>query len=336
MKAAVIKSPYEVEIVEKGLPEIKEGEALVSVKICGICGSDLHVYRGKHPFVKEPRVPGHEFSGVVAEGDIYSRGEAVTVEPLIPCGKCDLCIRGEYNVCRNLKVIGIHVDGAMAEYVKVPEDRIYRLPKGVSFKEGALIEPLAVAVHIVRRAKVSLNDDVLILGAGPIGLLVLQVAKLLGVKRIFITDVVDYRLDLAEKLGADYTINASVDSVEEVVYKATNGLGVDIAIEVAGAPNTPLQAVKLTKPHGRVVIVGFFEEPRVPMDMTEIVAKELEIVGSRVYWHDFKTAIDLVARRVINVKRIVTHSFPLEDVAKAFEVADKKLYNAVKVLVLIS
>ena len=336
MKAAVIKSPYEVEIVEKGLPEIKEGEALVSVKMCGICGSDLHVYRGKHPFVKEPRVPGHEFSGVVAEGDIYSRGEAVTIEPLIPCGKCDLCIRGEYNVCRDLKVIGIHVDGAMAEYVKVPEDRIYRLPKGVSFKEGALIEPLAVAVHIVRRAKVSLNNDVLILGAGPIGLLVLQVAKLLGVKRIFITDVVDYRLDLAEKLGADYTINASVDSVEEVVYKATNGLGVDIAIEVAGAPNTPLQAVKLTKPHGRVVIVGFFEEPRVPMDMTEIVAKELEIVGSRVYWHDFKTAIDLVARRVINVKRIVTHSFPLEDVAKAFEVADKKLYNAVKVLVLIS
>jgi len=336
VKAAVIKSPYEVEIVEKGLPEIKEGEALVSVKMCGICGSDLHVYRGKHPFVKEPRVPGHEFSGVVAEGDIYSRGEAVTVEPLIPCGKCDLCIRGEYNVCRDLKVIGIHVDGAMAEYVKVPEDRIYRLPKGVSFKEGALIEPLAVAVHIVRRAKVSLNDDVLILGAGPIGLLVLQVAKLLGVKRIFITDVVDYRLDLAEKLGADYTINASVDNVEEVVYKATNGLGVDIAIEVAGAPNTPLQAVKLTKPHGRVVIVGFFEEPRVPMDMTEIVAKELEIVGSRVYWHDFKTAIDLVARRVINVKRIVTHSFPLEDVAKAFEVADKKLYNAVKVLVLIS
>ncbi|HHC19180.1 MAG TPA: hypothetical protein ENK81_02105 [Euryarchaeota archaeon] len=336
MKAAVIKSPYEVEIVEKGLPEIKEGEALISVKMCGICGSDLHVYRGKHPFVKEPRVPGHEFSGVVAEGDIYSRGEAVTVEPLIPCDKCDLCIRGEYNVCRNLKVIGIHVDGAMAEYVKVPEDRIYRLPKGVSFKEGALIEPLAVAVHIVRRAKVSLNDDVLILGAGPIGLLVLQVAKLLGVKRIFITDVVDYRLDLAEKLGADYTINASVDNVEEVVYKATNGLGVDIAIEAAGAPNTPLQAVKLTKPHGRVVIVGFFEEPRVPMDMTEIVAKELEIVGSRVYWHDFKTAIDLVTRRVINVKRIVTHSFPLEDVAKAFEVADKKLYNAVKVLVLIS
>ena len=332
----MIKSPYEVEIVEKGLPEIKEGEALISVKVCGICGSDLHVYRGKHPFVKEPRVPGHEFSGVVAEGDIYSRGEAVTVEPLIPCDKCDLCIRGEYNVCRNLKVIGIHVDGAMAEYVKVPEDRIYKLPKGVSFKEGALIEPLAVAVHIVRRAKVSLNDDVLILGAGPIGLLVLQVAKLLGVRRIFITDVVDYRLDLAEKLGADYTINASVDSVEEVVYKATNGLGVDIAIEVAGVPNTPLQAVKLTKPHGRVVIVGFFEEPRVPMDMTEIVAKELEIFGSRVYWHDFKTAIDLVARRVINVKRIITHSFPLEDVAKAFEVADKKLYNAVKVLVLMS
>jgi len=336
VKAAVIKGPYEVEIVEKGLPEIKEGEALISVKVCGICGSDLHVYRGKHPFVKEPRIPGHEFSGVVAEGSIYSRGEAVTVEPLIPCGKCDLCIRGEYNVCRDLKVIGIHVDGAMAEYVKVPEDRVYKLPKGVSFKEGALIEPLAVAVHIVRRAKVSLNDDVLILGAGPIGLLVLQVAKLLGVRRVFITDVVDYRLELAEKLGADYTINASADNVEEVVRKATNGLGVDVAIEVAGVPSTPLQAVKLTKPHGRVVIVGFFEESRVPMSMTEIVAKELEVIGSRVYWHDFKTAIDLVARRVINVKRIITHSFPLEDAAKAFEVADKKLYNAVKVLILVS
>ncbi len=333
LRAALITRPYEVKVIERDIPEVKENEVLISVRACGICGSDLHIYRGRHPFVKEPRIPGHEFSGIVVEGDEYSKGERVTVEPLIPCGKCELCRRGEYNVCRSLKVLGVHVDGAMAEYVKVPKSRVFKLPKSLGFEEGALVEPLAVAVHVVKRAGIKLGDDVFIIGAGPIGLLILQVAKAVGARRIFISDVIDYRLDVAEKLGADYIINPTRDDVIQTIASLTKYRGIDVTIEVAGARDTLYQALKVTRPHGKVVVVGFFEDEIVGVSATDIVAKELYIVGSRVYWHDFPVALELMSTRTIDVKKIITHKLPLSMAKRAFEIADKKEENALKVLV---
>jgi len=330
MRAVVIAGPRKVAVVERGVPEVREGEALVAVKACGIWGSDLLIYRGVHPFVKGERVPGHEFSGVVAEGE--KRGERVVAEPLIPCGGCDLCRRGEYNVCRRLMVLGVHVDGAMAEYVKVPSSRLYRLPSGVSFEEGALVEPLAVAVHIVRRAGVGLGDSVLILGAGPIGLLTLQVARAVGAERIYVSDVLEYRLRIAEEVGADHVIDASREDVAGEVLSLTGGRGVDVVVEAAGARGTWQQAVRAARPHGRIVVAGF-SGSSAEVRVSEVVAKELYIIGSRVYWHDFPTALKLLERNIVNVRKLITHRFPLGDAARAFEVADKRLEDALKVIV---
>lgn len=330
MRAAAIVGPHRIQLVERELPEPREDEVLVAVKACGICGSDLLTYRGSHPFVRGERVPGHEFSGVVAEGDM--KGERVVAEPLIPCGSCDLCKRGEYNVCRRLIVLGVHVDGAMAEYVKVPRDRVFRLPAGVGFEEGALVEPLAVAVHVVRRAGLGLGDSVLILGAGPIGLLTLQVAKAMGADRVYISDVLEYRLRAAEEMGADYVINASREDVAEEVVSLTDGRGVDVAVEAAGAGGTWQQAVRATRPHGRVVVAGF-SSGSAEVRVSDVVAKELQVIGSRVYWHDFPTALRLLARGIVRVERLITHRFLLREVARAFEVADKRLEEALKVVV---
>jgi len=331
MRAVVVVGPRRVIVTERRVPEVREGETLVAVRACGICGSDLLIYRGSHPFVKGERVPGHEFSGVVVEGE--RRGERVVAEPLIPCGSCDLCRRGEYNVCRRLAVLGVHVDGAMAEYVRVPSQRLYKLPNGVSFEEGALVEPLAVAVHIVKRAEVGLGDSMLILGAGPIGLLTLQVAKVAGAGRIYVSDLLEYRLRIAEEMGAEHVIDASREDVAGEVLSLTGGRGVDVVVEAAGARGTWQQAVRAARPHGRIVVAGF-SGGNAEVRISDVIAKELHIIGSRVYCHDFPTALELLARGVVNIRRLITHRFPLRDAAKAFEVADRRLEGALKVLVI--
>ncbi len=339
MKAALLYGPYDIRVENVSMPSVSKNEVLVRVKVAGICGTDLHSYRGKHPFLKPPRILGHEFSGEIFEvGDEvkeFKENEKVIVEPIIPCGKCDMCNLGMYNVCRNLKVLGVHVDGAFAEYVKVPEERLYRLPESLSYEEGALIEPLAVAVHVVRRGGVKIGDEVAILGAGPIGLLIAQVSKCAGASRVFITDILDYRLELAEKLGVDITINAMKEDPVKRILEETNGKGVDIAIEAAGAPSTPAQALKMTKPLGRVVIVGFFETSEIKVNLLDIVAKELHIVGSRLYRNDFDTAINLLSKGKINVTSLISHKLPLEEIKRAFEMLDKKVNNPVKVLLMI-
>jgi len=336
MKAAVLYAPYKILIKTVERPAIKNDEVLVKVEAAGICGSDLHAFRGKHPFVKLPRILGHELSGEVAEvgKDVkeVNVGDRVVVEPVIPCGSCIACVMGRYNVCKSLKVSGAHVDGAFAEYLKAPSNRIYKIPDDLSFDDATLIEPYAVATHIVKRSGVRVGDTVAVLGAGPIGLCVLQVAKLAGAKTVVITDIVDYRLQLAKKLGADVTINSGKEDPVEIVKDATNGEGVDVAIEAVGVPSTVQQALKITRPFGQVTIAGFFEDPNVKVDVLSVIAKELHVVGSRLYWLDFKTAIDLVSKGKIDVKSIITHKFPLEEAQKAFEIFDQKIQNAVKVL----
>ena len=336
MKAAVLHAPYKILIKTAERPAIKSDEVLVKVYATGICGSDLHAFRGKHPFVKLPRILGHEVSGEVAEvgKDVeeVEVGDRVVVEPLIPCGSCIACVIGKYNVCKSLKVLGIHVDGAFAEYLKAPSNRVYEIPNDLSFDDATLIEPYAVAAHIVKRSGVRVGDTVAVLGAGPIGLCILQVAKLAGSKTVVITDILDYRLQLAKKLGADITINSGKEDPVGIVKDVTNGEGVDIAIEAVGVSPTVQQALKIARPFGQVTIAGFFEDPHVEIDVLSVIAKELHVLGSRLYWLDFETAIDLVSKGKVDVKSMITHKFSLEEAQKAFEIFDQKIQNPVKVL----
>ncbi len=210
MKAAIWYGGKDIRVEDVPKPEIRSDEVLVEVKAVGICGSELHAYEGVSKRRKSPLVMGHEFSGVIAEvGDKvegFKKGDRVVVDPLSRCGVCEQCTVGRGNVCRNVKLLGLHVSGAFAEYALAPARNCYKLPDHVSFEEGSVVEPLSVGVHAVNRTPIKLGDTVLVVGAGVIGLMALQAAKAAGAGSIFVTDVVDYGLRFAERLGADVAI----------------------------------------------------------------------------------------------------------------------------------
>jgi len=322
MKAALLKGPYDIEIIDVEKPEPKPGEVLIRVARCGICGSDLHAYKGKHPDFAIPLIPGHEFSGVVEDVgesvEEVKKGDRVTVEPLKICGKCYYCKRGEYNQCLKFGVLGAQTNGAFTEYIAVQERWVYKIPDKMSFEEGAMVEPTAVAVHAVRRAGI-VGDTVLVLGAGTIGLLIMQVAKALGADTVVITDIVDWKLDFAKKLGADYALNPTRDNLKDVINGITDGLGVDTSFEAVGSNVTLSQALENTRKGGRVVIVGVYEKPMVEINAMKIVNKELEVFGSIVYRWDYPKAIKLIEQGRVNAKSLVSDVIPLEKIKEGFE-----------------
>lgn len=322
LKAALLRGPYDLEIIDLEKPEPGPGQVLIRVRRCGICGSDLHAYKGKHPDFVIPVIPGHEFSGdVIKIGKGVRKvkpGDRVTVEPLSVCGKCYFCVRGEYHRCVELKVLGAQTNGAFTEYIVVDERWVYKLPETFDYEEGAMIEPLAVAVHAVRRVT-SLGENVLILGAGTIGLLTLQVARAMGAINTIITDVVDWKLEVARKLGADVAINPEKEDLRKTVYEYTNNLGVDTVFEAVGSPVTLAQALELGRKGGNVVIIGVFEEPEIKVNIMNIVNKELHVYGSLVYNWDFETAISLVKRRKVDVRSLVSDVIKIEDIKEGFE-----------------
>jgi 2-desacetyl-2-hydroxyethyl bacteriochlorophyllide A dehydrogenase len=327
MRAAVYYGPYNISVREVKKPKVGSRDVLVKIKAAGICGSDLHVYRGKHPYLTPPIIMGHELSGDIVEVGKevkeISYGARIVVEPNIPCGSCAACRLGRSNICTSVKIPGIHIDGAFAQYISIPEEFVHKVPKNLSYNEAAMIEPSAVAVHVILRSGISIGDRIVILGAGTIGLLALQIARLAGADYIAITDIYNYKLALAKRLGADLTINVGENDPVQCVKEVTEGEGADVVIEAVGISATIQQTIDLLRPGGRAVIVGYFTGNRVPMDMRSLMLRELELIGSKAYHRDYERAIKLVSGR-IKVKPLITHEFPLDDVKKAFEILDKR------------
>jgi len=340
MKAIIYEGPGR--LVVKDVPEPKMGprDLLIKVKAAGICGSDLEMARGNRPDVSPPRIPGHEVSGeIVKVGNQTTKleiGDRVVVEPILSCGECRNCRVGRYNVCQQLRFMGVHTDGAFAEFLAAPEQRFYRIPEKLSYEVAAVLEPTAVGVHVVKRAQISPGDTVVILGAGPIALQIAQVAKNVGADYIVMTDVLDYRLDLAKKLAADLVVNSAKDDPSKYVGQVTGGEGADVVIEVVGASKTILQAMDLVRVGGRILIAGLSVEKFVtdpPTFWARQLLKEVTVETSRSYAAgDWIAAIKLASRGRVDCKSLVTHKFPLEDAVRAYEVADKKLENSIKVL----
>ena len=339
MKAAVLYGANDIRIEDVPLPSLRGHEVLIEVKVCGICGSDLHAFKGKHPDYVLPIIPGHEFSGIVREVGkevaSISPGERVTVEPVKTCGKCYYCLRGNYNRCTNLKIMGAQVNGAFAEYVIVDENRVFKLPEGISFEEGAMIEPLAVAVHAIKRCSSVGGKTVAILGAGTIGLLTLQVAKVFGATKVIVSDVIDNRLKLAEELGADVVVNPFKEDLEKIVRDNTGGLGVAVAFEAVGSEDTVRQALKLVRKGGEVIIIGVFEKSFISIPIMEIVNKELTVKGSLIYNWDYELALELVNKGKVNVRRLISLSLPLSRIKEGFIRALNEKDKLVKVQIFI-
>jgi (R,R)-butanediol dehydrogenase / meso-butanediol dehydrogenase / diacetyl reductase len=319
MLAARYLGPHRVVPQEVSLPEIGDEEALIEVEACGFCGSDINIIAGTHPRAKAPLTLGHELSGRIvqmkASNSALAIGDRITTYPLISCGQCHACTHGNPHVCKNLRLYGFDMDGGMAQFVRLPVSSLIKLPDGISARVGALIEPLAVAVHGVARANLQNVELAVVLGAGPIGLLTALVAQARGVPRVIISDVLTSRKEFAEKLGLR-AVEAG-ENLRKLVMELSNQNGADLLFECAGHPSSALEMSNLVRSRGVIVNLSVFKKP-VAIDMQAINFKEIEIYGSRVYERkDFETAIDLAMN--LPLERIVTHAYSLQDVSAAFE-----------------
>jgi 2-desacetyl-2-hydroxyethyl bacteriochlorophyllide A dehydrogenase len=338
MKAAVLHGIGDIRVEKVPKPEISDDEVLIGVKAAGICGTDMHFYRGEWA-VETPIIPGHEFSGTVAEvgenAEGIKVGDCVVAEPNIVCGSCHFCLMSERNFfCERLKATGVTVDGAFAEYVKAKKENVYKFPKSLSFEEAALIEPLACCIRGIDNAKIKTGDAVAIIGAGPIGLLLLQLAKMSGASKVIQTDLKPERLNLAKELGADHTVNTRTEDPVKAITDLTGGYGVDVAIEAVGSPDAITQAMEATRKGGRLNIFGVSPENAVwKVKPFDLYAKELTITTSYRSPFTFQRAVDIASTGKLKLKPLISHVLPLDEIEKAFEIVDKKLENAAKVII---
>ncbi len=334
MKALVFHKPNVVSIEERPIPAVGQGEALLKVHACGICGTDIHILHGEH-IVKFPVIPGHEFSGEIVEiGQGVTNvkpGDRVTVDPNITDKTCWFCRRGEMHLCENLTAVGVNYDGGFAEYCRVPAEQAYPLPDSVSLDDAALAEPLACCIHGMDRAGVTSGSSVVLLGAGSIGLMLLQLAKSAGAAPVIVSEPDERKRTLAAGFGADIVLDPTMDDVAERVIAETH-VGADIVVESAGRPETAALALKLARRGGTVLQFGVVgPDSTIAISPYDVFYRELTLCGSFVNPFSHARAIDLLAREKVKVAQLVTHRFPLVSAAEALQTAQGR--DAVKILI---
>jgi len=310
MKSIVYRSVQDISVEEKSLPEIGPGEVLIKVAYAGVCGSDMNIYVGVHPRAKAPLIMGHEFSGTIVAGHpTLAEGTPVTVYPLISCGHCEPCLNGYAHVCNTLRLIGIDCDGAMAEYVKVPVDKVMAIPATLSLKLGAFLEPLAVGVHAVRRSGYAPGDTAVVFGAGPIGLCVASCLKYFGATQVIVVEANPYRLGIARKLGLT-AIDTGNEDVRARIKELTGGANADFAFDCAAHPSVQTVLMDVIKVQGTAVIVGSYKKPP-EVDLLKVEFKELTMIGIRVYERrDFEIATRILESGSIDFDAMLTVSSP--------------------------
>jgi L-iditol 2-dehydrogenase len=340
MKALLLTEYSKLEMADLPVPEPAAGEVLVRVEACGICGSDVHGYDGSSGRRIPPLVMGHEAAGTIdsvgAGAENWRRGDRVTFDSTIYCGKCEYCRKGLINLCSQREVLGVSTPefrraGAFADYVVVPARVLYALPAAISFAEAAMIEPLAVAVHAIAISEIPKRSSALVVGAGMIGLLVLQALREVGCAQIIVSDIDDSRLKLAAELGATSTINAKTSDAVAEVKKLTNGAGVDVALEAVGSTPTIGAAIESVKRGGTVTLIGNIA-PKVEIPLQAVVSRQLRLQGSAGSAGEYPEAIELLVRGAVRVKPLITAIAPLEDGAGWFTRLHNREANLMKVV----
>ncbi|OZM77455.1 zinc-binding dehydrogenase [Pseudonocardia sp. MH-G8] len=334
MRQVVVTSSDDIRVEDVPRPGPPgAGEVLVASRLVGICGTDVHAAAGHHPFIDRPYRPGHEVVGVVeqvGEGvTALAAGDRVVLEPNLVCGQCRQCRDGRYNICRNLAVFGCQTPGGMSDAFVVAGDRLHKLPDDMSDELAALVEPLATPVHAVRRAGVRAGSRVVVLGAGPIGLLVLVAARAAGAETVVVTDVLPEKLERARRLGADVGVRA--DAPDAIGLVAAAVPGADVVFDCVATASSMAQAVELVDKGGTVVVVGIAAgATSIPLHLVQ--DREISVIGSLMYVReDVEHAIALLASGVVAADELVTGVFPLERAAEAFAASSDP--RQVKVLV---
>ncbi len=328
MKAAVFLGPKKIEIKNVPKPKIKANEVLMQSKAVGICGTDLHIYNGGYK-VPKGSILGHEFSGIVVKvGSKVKRfkiGDRIVGEHVIPCGRCEFCKTGKPNLCNQVEIIGVGKPGALGEYVAIPEDLCYKLPKNISFEEAALIEPLSISVYALKQAGQLLDRDVAIIGQGPIGILLDQLLKIAGAKVVGF-DVLKHRLKFVKQ---NKWVDAVVDSSKNI--KKWNDK-FDRVFEVVGKEVTAQMSIDIARRDGDIFLVGVFGEPT-KINLMQVVKKELNIYGSWTCAFTFPESINLVAQGKINLRSLITHRYSIDEVDKAFKEASQYSKDRIKTVI---
>lgn len=335
MKAIRISAPGKVELVDAPIPAPAEGEALLRPLYGGICGSDLNSYRGSNAYLQYPRIPGHEFSAEVVEinGDDrgFRKGDVVTCNPYFNCGRCYSCRRGLVNACMHNETMGVQRDGAFAQYITVPTQRLIG-SGGLSAKTLALIEPFCIGKHGVSRANVQRGDSVLVVGAGTIGVLAAIAAKVAG-GNVYISDISAAKLERAMQFGfAGSILNSSPEAFDRDAKEITGGCGFDVTIEAVGLPSTLQNCLDSVAFGGKVVVIGVGKH-NIDLDFTVIQKKELNIFGSRnALTADFEELIRTVQTQKLDIDGVVTNIYRFDDAARAFADFDKNTADMLKVM----
>lgn len=337
MLQQVMTAPGVIEFRETPRPIAAEGQVLVRIMRIGICGSDIHVYHGKHPFTRYPVTQGHEVSGrieAVGSGvEGLSVGQKVTIEPQVCCGHCYPCTHGKYNLCEELKVMGFQTTGTASEYFAVDAAKVTPLPETMSYDEGAMIEPLAVTVHAAKRFPELKGARVAILGCGPIGILLMQSCKALGAASVLVTDVSDYRLSVARSVGADYAVNTGETAMEQALRDAFGSDKADVIYDCAGSDITMGQAIRCARKGSTIVLVAVFSK-MASVDLAVLNDHELELNTSMMYRHeDYVDAIRLVSEGKVQLRPLMSRHFAFRDYLEAYQYIDENREMTMKVII---
>lgn len=320
MKAVVLERPHEAEVKDVPTPTPGAGEVIVQVKACGICGTDLHIFDGDFPPSRFPLIPGHELSGVIAGvgrgvRDVHE-GDRVTVDPGLFCGECYFCRTLHGNLCERWGAIGVTTDGGFAEYVRAPAKNVYLLPEGMSFAEGAFVEPLACVTWALKRMPVAVGDEVLIFGAGPMGLLLLQAVKHDGAGTVAMVDLKENRLAVARELGADLATSPGPGLVETL--RGRHSRGFDVVIDATGNPRVVEDAFTHTKRGGRLLIFGVSPGgARASFEPYKVYNDDMTIYGSMAVNYTFLPTIQFLEGGAVRVRPVLTHTLPLDQYLNA-------------------
>ncbi|MFC4508559.1 MULTISPECIES: zinc-dependent alcohol dehydrogenase [Streptomyces] len=321
-RRVLVRSIDDITLEEVPAPVPGDDELLIRSTVVGVCGSDTHAALGHHPFIDLPYRPGHEVVGVVTGAgkgaEDFAPGDRVIVEPNLYCGECAQCRSGRYNICRQLKVFGCQTPGGMADLFTIPADRVHRVPEGMTDLQAALVEPLATPVHAVAKAGDLTGRTVAVLGAGPIGLLVLTAARHAGATRIVVTDLLDTKRDRAVRLGADAGLPADAADLAALADAALGGPA-DVVFDCVAREQSMAQAIDLVAKGGQIIVVGVGAPGTTPIRLDLVQDREIRIEGTLMYTaDDYRTAMSLITSGAIATDDIVTATFPLEDAGKAF------------------
>jgi L-iditol 2-dehydrogenase len=327
LKALLYTGPYQLDYTDVPDPEVGPDDVLVRVKACGVCGSDVQGHTGKTGRRLPPLIMGHEAAGVVERCgenvDGFAPGDRICFDSTVYCNRCPACKQGLFNRCVERQVLGVSVPefkrhGAFAEFVAVPSWICAPLPADMSFVQAALLEPASIGTHAANRPPITANDTVVVIGAGTIGLFILQGAKLRGAKTTVACDINDFRLELARQVGVDQCINSRDVDLRQAILGRTEGRGADVTLEAVGFGETFRQAISITKTGGTVVAVGNLQK-ETEFNLQELVSRELTFCGSYASAGEFRTCVDHIATGQINVAPLVSDVLPLKDGAAAFK-----------------